>query len=97
MSTPTVPTSAETGQLNRLAVAAVVFAVLAAAAIWLLGISGLTVFAVGAGHVSLNHIKLKDQRGRWLAIAALALGYGIAILALISTLTYIPVLLQLSS
>ncbi|MDJ0313697.1 DUF4190 domain-containing protein [Arthrobacter sp. H35-D1] len=94
MSTPTVPTRAETGQLNKLAVAAIVLAVLAAAGIWLLGIPGLAVFAVGAGHVSLNQIKLKGQRGRWLAMAALALGYAIAIMALISTLRYIPALLQ---
>ena len=95
MSTPTVPTRAETGQLNKLAVAAIIFAILAAAAIWLLGISGLAVFAVGAGHVSLNQIKLKSQRGRWLAMAALAIGYATAILALISALRYIPALLQL--
>ncbi len=95
MSTPTVPARTETGHLNILAVAAIVLTILAASGIWLLGISSFAVFAVGAGHVSLNQIKLKGQRGRWLAMAALAIGYAIAILALITTLKYvIPAIVQ---
>jgi hypothetical protein len=90
MSTPTVPARTKTGPLNRLAVAAIALAVMAASGLLLFGVAVLAVFAVGAGHVSLNQIKLSGGRGRGLAIAALAIGYAIATLALFTTLTYIP-------
>ena len=90
MSTPTEPTRTATGGLNKLAIAAIVFAVIAASGFWVFGVAVLAVFAVGAGHVALNQIQLRDERGKGLAIAALAIGYGIATLALISTLGFIP-------
>ena len=52
------------------------------------GVAVLAVFAVGAGHVSLNQIKLRGERGRGLAIAALAIGYAIATLALFTSLSF---------
>jgi hypothetical protein len=94
MSTPTDATRAATDGLNKLAVAAIVFAVIAAAGLWVFGVAVLAVFAVGAGHVALNQIQLRHERGRGLAIAALAVGYGIAALALISTLGFIPSVVQ---
>lgn len=97
MSTPTVPARTLTGRLNKLAVAALVFAVLAAAGTFLLGFAVLAVFAVGAGHVSLNQIKLRGERGRGLAIAALVIGYGLATLALFSALSLIPGVIEQSS
>ncbi|MFC9771059.1 MULTISPECIES: DUF4190 domain-containing protein [unclassified Pseudarthrobacter] len=90
MSTSTEPTHTATHQLNKLAVAAIVLAVLAASGLWIFGVAVLAVFAVGAGHVALNQIRLRGERGRLLAIAALTIGYGIATLALISTLGFIP-------
>ncbi|WP_354174007.1 DUF4190 domain-containing protein [Arthrobacter sp. UYEF36] len=54
----------------------------------------LAVFAVGAGHVALHQIRLRGERGRGLAIAALVVGYGIATLALINTLGFIPTAVQ---
>lgn len=90
MSTPTAPTSAETGRLNKLSVAAAFLAAVAASGLWLFGLGVLAVFAVGAGHVSLNQIRLSGERGRCLAIGALVVGYALATLALFSTLAYIP-------
>jgi hypothetical protein len=94
MSTPSVPVRTKTGRLNKLAVAAIVFAAIAASGLWVFGVAVLAVFAVGAGHVSLNQIKLRGERGRGLAIAALAIGYAIATLALFTSLSYIPGAIQ---
>lgn len=94
MSTPTKPARTETGRLNKLAVAAIFLAAIAASGVWLFGVGVLAVFAVGAGHVSLSQINLRGERGRWLAIVALAIGYALATLALFSTLSYIPAVVQ---
>ena len=77
-----------------MAVAAIVFAVVAASGFWIFGVAVLAVFAVGSGHVALNQIHLGDERGKGPAIAARAVGYGIATLALISTLRFIPSAVQ---
>ncbi|SFU16759.1 DUF4190 domain-containing protein [Arthrobacter sp. ov118] len=77
-----------------MSVAAIIFAVIAASGLLVFGVAVLAVFAVGAGHVALNQIPLRGERGRGLAIAALAIGYGIATLALINTLAFIPSALQ---
>ncbi|WP_374114830.1 DUF4190 domain-containing protein [Pseudarthrobacter sp. R1] len=94
MSTPTEPTRSSIGRLNKLALAAIVCAVIAASGFWVFGVAVLAVFAVGAGHVALNQIQLRGERGKGLAIAALAVGYGIATLALVSTLGFIPTAVQ---
>jgi hypothetical protein len=84
-----VPARTSTGRINKLAVAAIIFAVIAASGFWIFGVAVLAVFAVGAGHVALNQIPLRGERGRRLAIAALVVGYGIATMALINTLGFI--------
>lgn len=94
MSTPSVPVRTKIGRLNKLAVASIVFTAIAATGLWVFGVAVLAVFAVGAGHVSLNQIKLRGERGRGLAIAALAIGYAIATLALFTSLSYIPSAIQ---
>ena len=94
MSTPSVSVRTKTGRLNKLAVAAIVFAAIAATGLWVFGVAVLAVFAVGAGHVSLNQIRLRGGRGRGLAIAALAIGYAIATLALFTSLSFIPGAIQ---
>ena len=94
MSTPADPTHTSIGRLNKLALAAIIFAVIAALGFLVAGVAVLAVFSVGAGHVALNQIQLKGERGKGLAIAALAIGYGIATLALISALGYIPSTIQ---
>lgn len=94
MNTPTEPTHASVGRLNKLAVAAVILAAIATSGFWVFGVAVLAVFAVGAGHVALSQIHLGDERGKGFAIAALAIGYGIATIALISTLGFIPGAIQ---
>ena len=76
---------------NRLAIGSLALAALAAIGTGVAGMAVLAVFAVGAGHVSLNQIKTRGERGRGLALAALAIGYGIAALALVSTVYFATV------
>ena len=83
-----------TGRLNKLAVAAIILAVIAASGFWVFGVAVLAVFAVEARHVAPNEIPLRGERGRGLAIAALVIGYGIATLALINTPGFIPTAVQ---
>lgn len=93
MSPPTASaTLTKSGGLNKLAVAAVILALIAFSGLWLLGIGVLAVFAVGAGHVSLQQIRRTGERGRCLAIGALCIGYGMATWAFFSALMYIPAL-----
>ena len=73
---------------NRLAILSLFFAVLAAAGTVFMGVAVIAVFAVGAGHVSLNQIRRRGERGRGLAVTALAIGYAIAAFALISALSF---------
>ena len=76
---------------NRLAIASLALAALAAIGTVVAGMTVLAVFAVGAGHVSLNQIKTRHERGRGLALAALVIGYGVAALALVSTVYFATV------
>lgn len=94
MATHTDSFRTDTSRLNSLSAAAVVLAVVAVSGLWFLGVSSLAVFAVGAGHISLNQIKMQGGRGRGLAIAALTIGYGIASIALASSFTAIPTMIQ---
>lgn len=94
MTTPKTPARSSTGRLNKFAAAAIIFAGIAASGFWVFGVAVLAVFAVGAGHVALNQIPLRGERGRGLAIAALVIGYGIAAVALITTLGFIPSAVQ---
>lgn len=71
-------------------IAAFVLALLAACGFWVFGAAVLAVFAVGAGHMSLNQIKLTGESGRGLAVAALCIEYAIATFALSVTLSFIP-------
>lgn len=90
MSSSSVPARPKTGRLNKLAVASIVLAAIAASGLLVFGVAVLAVFAVGAGHVALNQIQSRGERGRGLAIAALAVGYAIATLALFTSLSYFP-------
>lgn len=75
-------------RFNRLAVASLALAALAVIGTAGAGVAVLAVFAVGAGHASLNQIRMRGERGRGLALTALVIGYGLASLALASTIYY---------
>lgn len=81
-------------RVNKLAILAILLGAFAFSGIWFFGLGILATFAVGAGHVSLNQIRRKNERGRTLAILALVVGYGLATWALLNVVTYIPVALQ---
>lgn len=81
-------TEAPTQPLNRLAIVAAAMAALALAGLFLAGMAVIAVFVVGAGHVALNQMQQRGERGRGLAIAALAVGYGIGLLSLGSALIF---------
>lgn len=92
-TTPGVPSRTKTARLNKSAVAAIVLAGMAVLGFFL-SVGVLAVFAVGAGHVALNQIRLKGERGRALAIAALGIGYAIATLTLLVILSHLPAAVQ---
>ncbi|GAA1859476.1 hypothetical protein GCM10009813_20740 [Brevibacterium marinum] len=94
MSTPEGSEHIQPGRLNKTAIAAIVLALVTVSGVWLFGAAVLAVFAVGAGHVALDQIKRKGEGGRWLAIGALCITYSLAVWALLSTLGYVPVLVQ---
>lgn len=94
MATQSVSPHTGSESLNKLSVTALALAALTLLSMWFLGNSGLAIFAVGAGHVSLNQITRRGGRGRWLAIVALVIGYAVAALSLYSILTAIPLLIQ---
>lgn len=93
MSTPEAQASTRTGRLNKLAVTAVILAAVAAAGFFL-SMAVLAAFAVGAGHVALNQIRQSGEKGRGLALAALGIGYPIAIWGLFTTLSFLPFVVQ---
>ena len=74
---------------NRMAITALVLAAVAAAGFVLMGLSVVAVFAVGAGHVALNQTARRREKGRGLAIAALAVGYSIAVFGLLSAVWFV--------
>jgi Domain of unknown function (DUF4190) len=94
MSMPAFQARSSTNRLNRLAVAAIIFSLIAATGVWVFGTAVVAVFAVGAGHTALSQIRSNGERGRGLAIVALAIGYGIATFALINTLLFLPGAIQ---
>ncbi|MCT9870503.1 DUF4190 domain-containing protein [Paenarthrobacter aurescens] len=81
-------TEASTQPINRLALVAAAMAVVALVGLFFAGMAVIAVFVVGAGHVALNQIQQRGERGRGFAIAALAVGYGIGLLSLGSALIF---------
>ena len=91
MSTPSASVRTKTGRLKRTRRRSHrLCGRQPATGLWVFGVAVLAVFAVGAGYVSLNQIKLRGGRRRGPAIAALAIGDAIATLALFTSLSFIP-------
>jgi NO-binding membrane sensor protein with MHYT domain len=81
-------TEASAQPINRQALVAAAMAVLAIVGLFFAGMAVIAVFVVGAGHVALNQIQQRGERGRGFAIAALVVGYGIGLLSLGSALIF---------
>lgn len=81
-------TGASTQPINRQALVAAAMAVVALVGLFFAGMAVIAVFVVGAGHVALNQIQQRSERGRAFAIGALVVGYGIGILSLGSALIF---------
>jgi len=84
----TVPADTSLQPVNRQAIVAAAMAVLAIVGLFFAGMAVIAIFVVGAGHVALNQIQQRGERGRGFAIAALVVGYGIGILSLGSALIF---------
>lgn len=73
---------------NAFALASIVLAGVAVIGFASGGAASLAVFAVGAGHLALQQIKMRGERGVILAYLGLGVSYLIAGYALISTVYY---------
>jgi hypothetical protein len=73
-------------KVNRLAVVSIICAAIAVAGTLRVGVVVIAVFAVGAGHVSLQQINARHERGAMLAYIALGVSYLIATFALFEAL-----------
>jgi hypothetical protein len=76
-------TTQQTPGVDLLAVVSLLLALMALIGFVGTGTSVMAVFAVGAGHVALQRILRSGARGRYLALAALVIGYSIAVWALL--------------
>jgi coenzyme F420-reducing hydrogenase beta subunit len=75
-------------KVNRLAVVSIICAAIALAGTFRVGVVVIAVFAVGAGHVSLQQINARHERGAILAYIALGVSYLIATVALFQALYF---------
>ncbi|SDL53469.1 hypothetical protein [Arthrobacter sp. ok362] len=82
---------------NRMAIVSAACAVVAVAAFLLAGVSVVAVFAVGAGHVAVSQIKERGGRGLQVAAVSLAVGYLIAVFAILFLILSLTGLLHMGS
>jgi len=75
-------------KVNRLALVSISCAAVALAGTFFASAVVLVVFAVGAGHMSLQQIKTRHERGAVLTYIALGVSYLIAIIALVETIYF---------
>lgn len=75
-------------KVNRLAVVSIICAAIALVGTFSVGVVVIAVFAVGAGHVSLQQITARHERGAILAYVALGVSYVIATLALFQAIYF---------
>ena len=72
-------------KVNTLSIVSIVLVVVAVAGSVFGGTFVLAVFAVGAGHVALQQIKARGERGAILAYIGVGISYLIATLALVDS------------
>ena len=77
-----------TSKTNRLSIAALTLTAVALAGFVAGGVAVVAVFAVGAGHVALQQISRRGERGIGLAVISLVIGYGIGLYALVNTIYF---------
>ncbi|MBP2412539.1 fatty acid desaturase [Arthrobacter stackebrandtii] len=75
--------------LNKMSVVSAAMTAVAIACLVFFGISAVFVFAVGPGHIALQQIKSRGERGRALALGALAVSYAFAAYALVTAIVYV--------
>jgi hypothetical protein len=80
-SVPSVPQP----RVNTLSIVSIVLAAVAVAGSVFGGTFVLAVFAVGAGHVALQQIKVRGERGAILAYIGIGISYLIATFALVDS------------
>ena len=83
-SVPSVP-SVPQPRVNTLSIVSIVLAAVAVAGSVFGGTFVLAVFAVGAGHVALQQIKVRGERGAMLAYIGIDISYLIATFALVDS------------
>jgi hypothetical protein len=82
MTVHNAQTKSVTLPINRLALVSITCAAIGVVGLVLVGMTALEVFAVGSGHVALQQIKARHERGATLAYIALGVSYLTATLAL---------------
>ncbi len=73
---------------NRLSIAALVLAAAAVVGMVLVGALAIAIFTVGAGHLALQQISKRGERGRTLAVVGLLIGYGIGLYAILNSIYF---------
>ena len=73
-------------KINRLAIVSIVCAAAALVGTIWAGVFVMAVFAVGAGHVSLQQIKARNERGALIAYIALGVSYILTTLGLFESI-----------
>jgi uncharacterized membrane protein (DUF485 family) len=74
-------------QVNGFSVVAIALALFALVATVYFGLAIIAVFAVGAGHLALQQIKARKQRGVELAYTALGISYVLTLYIVVLTIS----------
>lgn len=73
---------------NRLSIAALALATSAIVGLVVFGAVWIAIFTVGAGHLALQQISKRDERGRTLAVVSLLIGYGIGLYVILDSIYF---------
>jgi hypothetical protein len=73
---------------NPLSIAALALATVALVGMVVLGAVAIAIFTVGAGHLALQQISKRGERGRTLAVVSLLIGYGIGLYVILDSIYF---------